>query len=77
MTRSLARQSKPVQSKSQPLAGCRVLVSRAKKQAGALSSELRALGCTVLEIPFIEIRRPRSYQPLDAALRGICTATTG
>jgi uroporphyrinogen-III synthase len=46
-----------------------VLVSRAKKQADALSSALRALGCTVLEIPFIEIRRPRSYQPLDAALR--------
>jgi uroporphyrinogen-III synthase len=52
-----------------PLAGCRVLVSRAKKQAGALSSALRDLGCTVIEIPFIEIRPPRSYKPLDAALR--------
>ena len=52
-----------------PLAGCRVLVSRAKKQAGALSSALRDLGCEVIEIPFIEIRRPRSYKPLDDALR--------
>ncbi len=51
------------------LAGCRVLVSRAKKQAGALSSALRDLGCEVIEIPFIEIRPPRSYRPLDAALR--------
>ncbi len=49
--------------------GCRVLVSRAKKQAGALSSALRELGCDVIEIPFIEIRKPRSYQPLDSALR--------
>ena len=57
--------------KTLPLAGCRVLVSRAKKQAGALSSELRALGCGVVEIPFIEIRRPRSYKALDAALRDL------
>ncbi len=57
--------------KTLPLAGCRVLVSRAKKQAGALSSELRALGCGVVEIPFIEIRKPRSYKPLDAALRDL------
>ncbi len=48
-----------------PLTGCRVLVSRAKKQAGALSSALRDLGCEVIEIPFIEIRPPRSYRPLD------------
>ena len=56
-----------------PLAGCRVLVSRAKKQAGALSNALRELGCEVIEIPFIEIRRPRSYQPLDTALRNLET----
>jgi uroporphyrinogen-III synthase len=54
-----------------PLAGCRVLVSRAKKQAGALSDALRELGCEVIEIPFIEIRAPRSYRPLDAALRNL------
>ncbi|MFI5116596.1 MAG: uroporphyrinogen-III synthase [Terriglobales bacterium] len=56
-----------------PLAGCRVLVSRAKKQAGALSSALRELGCRVIEIPFIEIRKPSSYQPLDSALRNLAT----
>ncbi len=58
-------------SQNFPLAGCRVLVSRAKKQAGALSSALRELGCNVIEIPFIEIRKPRSYQPLDTALRNL------
>jgi len=54
-----------------PLAGCRVLVSRAKKQAGALSSLLRNLGCHVIEIPFIEIRRPTSFQALDTALKNL------
>lgn len=58
-------------SKELPLSGCRVLVSRAKKQAGALSSLLRDLGCDVIEIPFIEIRKPSSYQPLDTALKNI------
>lgn len=57
-----------VNSKHLPLTGCRVLVSRAKKQADALSSALRELGCGVIEIPFIEIRKPRSYLPLDEAL---------
>jgi uroporphyrinogen-III synthase len=56
-----------------PLAGCRVLVSRAKKQAGALSSALHELGCQVIEIPFIEIRPPASFQPLDHALANLKT----
>jgi uroporphyrinogen-III synthase len=60
-------------NRDKPLSGCRVLVSRAKKQAGALSSALRELGCNVIEIPFIEIRRPASYKPLDASLRNLAT----
>jgi uroporphyrinogen-III synthase len=55
--------------KKRSLQGVRVLVSRAREQAEGLSSELRELGATVVEIPFIEIRRPRSYRPLDQALR--------
>jgi uroporphyrinogen-III synthase len=54
-----------------PLAGIRVLVGRARQQASALSAQLRAVGATVVEIPFIEIRPPRSYQPLDTALKQI------
>jgi uroporphyrinogen-III synthase len=49
------------------------LVSRARKQAGTLSSSLRALGCKVIEIPFIEIRKPSSYKPLDSALRNLAS----
>jgi uroporphyrinogen-III synthase len=60
----------PSQTK-RPLSGVRILVGRARHQAGALSAELRKFGATVLEIPFIEIRRPRSYKPLDSALRNI------
>ncbi len=56
-----------------PLSGVRVLVGRARHQAGALSSGLRKLGAEVVEIPFIEIRRPRSYKPLDTTLKNLET----
>src|ERR1700758_2200497 len=55
------------------LEGIRVLVGRARHQAGALSSKLRKLGADVLEIPFIQIRPPRSFKPLDAALNNLKT----
>lgn len=51
----------------------RILVGRARHQAGALSAELRQLGAAVIEIPFIEIRKPRSFEPLDAALKSLST----
>jgi uroporphyrinogen-III synthase len=53
------------------LSGIRVLVGRARHQAGVLSAQLRAEGASVIEIPFIEIRKPRSFEPLDAALQAI------
>jgi len=62
---------KKTSSTSRSLSGVRVLVGRARHQAGALSGELRKLGATVLEIPFIEIRKPRSFKPLDSALRNL------
>jgi uroporphyrinogen-III synthase len=62
---------KSTKKSSQPLAGVRVLVGRARHQAGSLSVELRKLGASVLEIPFIEIRKPRSFQPLDSALNDL------
>ena len=48
-----------------------MLVGRARHQASALSGELRKLGATVIEIPFIEIRKPRSFKALDSALRNL------
>ncbi len=54
-----------------PLAGKRVLVGRARHQANALSDALRLLGAEVIEIPFIEIREPKSWRPLDEAISRI------
>jgi uroporphyrinogen-III synthase len=54
-----------------PLKGIRVLVGRARHQAGSLSTELRKNGAQVIEIPFIEIRKPRSFRQLDSALRNL------
>ena len=68
---AMSKTRKP--SKALPLKTVRVLVGRARHQAGALSAELRKLGAQVLEIPFIEIRKPRSFRPLDAALKNLHT----
>jgi uroporphyrinogen-III synthase len=54
-----------------PLRGLHILVGRARHQASALSSGLRDLGAAVVEIPFIEIRKPGSYKPLDSALKNV------
>lgn len=58
-------------NENRPLAGTRILVGRARHQAGSLSASLRTLGASVIEIPFIEIRNPQSYAPLDDALKNI------
>lgn len=56
-----------------PLSGIRVLVGRARHQASALSRELQKQGADVIEIPFLEIRKARSYRPLDSALKSLRT----
>jgi uroporphyrinogen-III synthase len=55
----------------QPLTGWRVLNTRARAQSAALSTLLRERGAEVIEIPTIEINPPRTYKPLDAALKKI------
>ncbi|MBV9126829.1 MAG: uroporphyrinogen-III C-methyltransferase [Verrucomicrobia bacterium] len=44
--------------KKRRLAGKRIVVTRTRKQAGALSAKLTALGADVLEIPTIRIEKP-------------------
>jgi uroporphyrinogen-III synthase len=51
-----------------PLVGRRILVTRARHQAGQLSEKLRALGAEVVEIPALSIVPPQSYAELDRAL---------
>ena len=57
--------------KRRPLFGRRVVVTRARAQAGELSAELERLGAEVHEFPTIEISPPEDYGPLDAAIRDL------
>lgn len=57
----------------QPLAGRRILVTRARHQAGKLSEGLRALGAEPIEVPVLEIQPPESYEPLDYALGNLAS----
>jgi len=61
----------PKPNENYPLRGTRILVGRARHQAGSLSSSLRGLGASVIEIPFIEIQKPRSFAPMDQAFRDL------
>jgi uroporphyrinogen-III synthase len=54
---------------SLPLAGRRILVTRAAHQAGKLSEGLRALGAEPVEVPVLEIQPPENLIPFDEALR--------
>src|SRR4051794_2290964 len=51
-----------------PLAGRRILVTRAAQQAGKLSDGLKDLGAIPVEVPVLEIVPPVSYAALDRAL---------
>src|SRR5579862_2172734 len=51
-----------------PLRGKRVLVTRTKEQAGALSRRLLAVGAEPIELPMIEIADPVDWQFVDRAL---------
>jgi uroporphyrinogen-III synthase len=54
-----------------PLAGKRILITRARPQAGRLTDALEAHGAEVLQLPTIEIVPPETYAHLDAVLEVI------
>jgi uroporphyrinogen-III synthase len=54
--------------KSLPLEGKRILVTRAREQASALSERLRAVGAKPVEFPVIRIVPPHNWELLDSAL---------
>ena len=56
---------------SGPLAGRRIVVTRAQKQTERLSGLLQEFGADVIEVPIIEIHAPDSYEALDTALQNI------
>ena len=63
------RQSELRQAERQSeLQGKRILVTRAREQAGALSERLQAVGAIPVEFPVIRIVPPQNWEPLDSAL---------
>jgi uroporphyrinogen III methyltransferase/synthase len=54
-----------------PLAGKRVVITRAEPQSAALAAALRAHGAVVVSLPLIQILPPADYAPLDSALRDL------
>lgn len=53
------------------LEGKRIVVTRPRHQARALSEALRELGAAVIEAPAIRIEPPDDYGPLDQALQSL------
>jgi uroporphyrinogen-III synthase len=60
-------------SESLPLAGRRILITRAPHQASELADRLSALGATPVLIPTIEIGPPTSFGALDAAVKALAS----
>jgi len=57
--------------KSGPLAGKKVIVTRAREQASVLVEKIEQLGAEAVEFPVIKIVEPESYEPFDAILGSI------
>jgi uroporphyrinogen-III synthase len=60
-----------VNGATQALAGKRILVTRARQQAGRLAEALEAQGAEVLRLPTIEVVPPETYAALDEVLEAI------
>jgi uroporphyrinogen III methyltransferase/synthase len=58
---------------SAPLAGKRIVITRARSQASGLARRIEKLGGEVIEFPTIEIQAPESYAALDDAIAKIET----
>jgi uroporphyrinogen III methyltransferase/synthase len=56
-----------------PLAGKKILITRARDQAPVFSSSLRDLGAEVIELPTIEIVPPASWKGLDRSIDQIAS----
>jgi len=54
-----------------PLFGRRIIVTRAREQAGTLAGRLRELGAEAIELPTIEIAPAADYGPLDRAIANL------
>jgi len=55
---------------ARPLSGRRIVVTRTRKQAGALSDQLRHLGAEVIELPTIRIEPPSDLRAFAELVQG-------
>ncbi len=58
---------------TRPLFGKRIVVTRTRKQAGALSSKLRELGADVIELPTIRVEPPKDLLEFGQLVRDTYT----
>ncbi|MGA6971272.1 MAG: uroporphyrinogen-III C-methyltransferase [Candidatus Binatus sp.] len=56
-----------------PLFGRTIVVTRSRATASEFATSLRRLGAEVVEFPTIETAPPRSYAPLDRAIKAVGT----
>lgn len=56
------------EQETRPLGGRRILVTRARDQAGALCRKLEAAGATAIDAPAIRLSDPPDWGPCDRAL---------
>jgi len=57
--------------KGRPLSGRRIVVTRARSQAGSFVAALEQLSAEAIVFPTIEIAPPESYEALDRAIQNI------
>ena len=62
-----------ITSSNKPLAGKRIAITRARKQAENLARAIEELGGEVIELPTIEICPPESFAKFDAAIEKLET----
>ncbi len=74
--RSARRESPAMESgfaEGQPLAGLRIVVTRAPEQSRDLTQRLSNLGANVISLPAIAFEDPHDLQPLDAAIQQLAS----
>jgi uroporphyrinogen III methyltransferase/synthase len=66
--RRVTRANVKASEDGRPLAGRRIVVTRARAQAASFVEALESLGAEAIEFPTIEIVAPESYEALDGAI---------
>ena len=69
MEEAVALRDKLHCSEDRPLFGKKIMITRSAAQSGKLADILTERGAMVIECPTIRIEKPKSWKPLDMAIR--------